>query len=128
MRRINSEAAGLAGVNPARNAAIDFMFGGIFFGTTPEILATAAPRRVITTSRPASTSASRRLKFAFALTTETRVTIYSHVVIYMTILPASNVYCPTVKACNHSIAPRPKSPHDPRSLIGASTLYDRLGK
>jgi hypothetical protein len=71
---------------------MDFMFSGIFFGTTPEILATAAPRRVITTSRPASTSASSRLKFALALTTETRVMNYSNVVIYMTILTASDVY------------------------------------
>jgi hypothetical protein len=74
---------------------MDFMFSGIFFGATPEILATAAPRRVITTSRPASTSASRRLKFALALTTETRIMNYSNVVIYMTILTASDVYYPT---------------------------------
>jgi hypothetical protein len=98
MRRISSDAAGLVAVNPARNAAMDFMFGGIFLGAIPEILATAAPRRVITTSRPASTSASRRLKFALALTTETRVTNYSNVVIYMTILTASDVYYPLASA------------------------------
>src|ERR1700736_56995 len=95
MRRISSDAAGLVGVNPARNAAMDFMFSGIFFGPTAEILATAAPRRVITTSRPASTSASKRLKFALALTTETRVMNYSNVVIYMTILTAYDVHYPT---------------------------------